>query len=466
MAEISVDTLDRRARDLYNKALAALERNNADYAIEMFMQCLAITPNFTHGRKFLRAAQLKRAETLGSFKKMFASAKVTPIVTKAKMSLSKNPVEAMQLAEQALADDPKNGQALLILAEAAEAAHFPETAAQTLETYVKLNPRDNKSAHWLARVYYVTERHDLAREVYERILLAHPNDFEAQKGLKDATAHGAMQGGGWEDQSSSFREKLKDEKESTTLEQQSRVVRADDHVDNLIQEAQAKANQDPTNPLHQRELGKLYTQKGDFETALKHLEKIFARESGNDPTLEKEINDLKAKRLQALVAEKKAALAAKPGDATLEKELTALDLQLSELQLHDMARLVEKYPNDLMYRYELGVLFLKIGNVQGAIEQLQKSVGQPQRRVASLNLLGQCFERESLHDIAVDQYLKALEELPTMDGQKKDITYNLANCYETLGDQEKALTEFKKIIAVDIGFKDVRQRVTRKQPAK
>ena len=73
---------------------------------------------------------------------------------------------------------------------------------------------------------------------------------------------------------------------------------------------------------------------------------------------------------------------------------------------------------------------------------------------------------ESLHDIAVDQYLKALEELPTMDGQKKDITYNLANCYETLGDQEKALTEFKKIIAVDIGFKDVRQRVTRKQPPK
>ena len=465
MAEISVESLDRRAKDLYNKALAALERNNPDYAIEMFMQCLAITPNFTHGRKFLRAAQLKRAETLGSFKKMFASAKVTPTVTKAKMSLSKNPVEAMHLAEQALSDDPKNGQALMVLAEAAEAAHFPETAAQTLETYIKLNPRDGKAAHWLARVYFVTERHDLAREVYERILQGNPNDFEAQKGLKDATAHGAMQGGGWEE-AKSYRDVIADKDESVALEQQSRVVRSGDHVDNLIRDVQAKATQEPENPIHRRELAKLYAQKGDFDQALQYLEKIFTSEAGNDPTLEKEINELKAKRLQTLVTEKKAALTAQPGDPTLEQELAALDLQLSELQLHDMARLVERYPNDLMYRYELGVLYLKTGNIQGAIEQLQKSVGQPQRRVASLNFLGQCFEREGLHDIAVDQYLKALEELPMMDGQKKEITYNLANCYETLGDQEKALTEFKKIIAVDIGFKDVRQRVTRKQAPK
>jgi len=42
MAEITPDNLDRRARDMHNKALAALERNNIDYAIEMWQQCLAI----------------------------------------------------------------------------------------------------------------------------------------------------------------------------------------------------------------------------------------------------------------------------------------------------------------------------------------------------------------------------------------------------------------------------------------
>ena len=466
MAEITVENLDRRARELYNKALAALERNNSDYAIEMFMQCLVIAPNFTQGRKFLRAAQLKRAETLGTFKKMLASAKVQPTIAKAKMSLSKNPDEAMNVIEQALSDDPKNGTALLLLAEASEKAQCPETARQTLETYTKLNPRDAKATHWLARVYSTINRHDLAREMYERLLQLNPNDFDAQKGLKDSTAHGAMNGGGWEDQSTSFREKLKDEKEAVALEQQSRVVRAEDHVDNLIHELQAKASQDPDNPFHQRELGRLYAQKNDYDTALKHLERLFTSESGNDPTLEKEIGDIKAKRIQAAINQTKAALAASPNNAALEQELGTLDVKLSELQLRDAARLVEKYPNDLMYRYDLGVLHMKTGNVQGAVEQFQRSVGQPQRRIASLNYLGQCFRQLGLSDLAIDQFCRAIDELPTMDGLKKDITYNLATAYEDIGDAEKAIAEYKKIAAVDFSYKDVRDKITRKPTPK
>jgi tetratricopeptide (TPR) repeat protein len=462
MAEASPENIDRRARDFHNKALAALERNNLDYAIEMFAQCLAIEPNFIQARKWLRAAQMKRAETLGSFKKMMASAKVAPTVTKAKLAIAKNPLEAMQIAEQALNDDPKNGQALLILAEAAEAAQLFETAAQTLETYTKLNTRDTKTLRWLAAMYSRADRHDLAREVYERLLQANPNDFEAQKGLKDATAHGAMAGGGWE-QAGSYRDVMKDKEEAVALEQQSRVVRAEDHVDNLIREVLTKSKNDPDNPLHQRELGKLYAQKGDFDTALQYLEKLFQSEAGNDPTLEKEIGEIQAKRLKNKIAEKKTALAAKPGDPTLEAELADLDLQLSKLQLRDAEHLVERYPNDLLYRFDLGVLYMKIGNIAGAIEQFQKAVGQPQRRVASLNFLGQCFEHEGLHDLAIDQYLKAQEELPMMDGLKKEITYNLGNCYDQMGDTEKAIAEFKKIAAVDFGFKDVRQRITRKK---
>src|SRR5947208_11757019 len=95
MPEKTSETLDSRARDFYNKALAALERGNLDYAIEMFMQTLAVEPNFTKCRQFLRAAQMKRAESLGTIKKMMTSAKVAPTVGKAKMALGKNPIEAM-----------------------------------------------------------------------------------------------------------------------------------------------------------------------------------------------------------------------------------------------------------------------------------------------------------------------------------------------------------------------------------
>ena len=466
MAEKTSDNINRLARNFYDKALDALERNNLDYAIEMFMQSLAIEQNFTKARQYLRAAQMKRAESAGGFKRMMTAAKTAPLLTKAKMAAAKNPTEAMGMAEQILSEDPKNGQALLLLAEAAETAKFPETAVQTLEHYTKLSPRDTKALHWLARVYGSIERWDMAREVYERLLQTNPNDFDAQKGVKDATAHGAMQTGGWEE-AGTYRDVMKDKEEAVALEQQSRVVRAEDMIGNLIKENLAKLNQEPGSPVIRRELGKLYAQKGDFETALNYFEKLFAEEAGADPTLEKEITETKAKRINAKIADKKKQLATNPANAAAtQNEIAALELEHDQLQLVEAERIVERYPNDLMYRFDLGVLYIKTGNTQGAIEQLQKSVGQPQRRVASLNYLGQCFQQMGLHDLAIDQYSKAVEELPMLDGVKKEITYNLVSAYDAIGESDKAIAEFKKIAAVDFSYRDVREKITRKAPPK
>lgn len=466
MAEKTSENVDPKARDFYNKALAALERNNLDYAIEMFQQCLTIQPNLTKARQYLRAAQMKKTESAGGLKRAFTAAKTSPLLTKAKMALGKNPNEAMVIAEQILTEDPKNGQALTLLAEAAEASGFFETTVQTLEHYTKLNPRDIKALHWLARSYLAVGRNDAAQEKYSLLLQINPGDSAAQKGLKDATAHGAMAAGGW-DEAASYRDVLKDEKESASLEQESRVMRAEDVLENLIKENLAKLNKEPDNPVIQRELGKLYGQKGDYDTALGYLEKIFTSEGGADPSLEREIAEVKAKRLEGTIAEKKKHLVSNPANAAaLENEIAALEKEHDQLLLTDAERLVERYPNDLMYRYELGVLYMKTGNIQGAIEQLQKAVGQPQRRVSSLNYLGQCFEQMGLHDLAVDQYRKAIEELPSMDGQKKDLLYNLGTAYEAMGEYDQAVTEYKKIAAVDFGYRDVREKITRKPPQK
>jgi tetratricopeptide (TPR) repeat protein len=467
MAEKNSSNINATAKGFFDKALATLERNNLDYAIEMFIQCLNIEPNFTQARQYLRATQMKKTESAGGLKRMFTAGKLMPLLTKAKVSLQKNPTEAMTLAEQALTEDPKNGQALSLLAEAAEVANFPETVVQTLETYTRLNPKDMKALHWLARSYSAAEQHELARETYERIIQVNPNDFDAQKGLKDATAHGAMAGGGWEEQDTSFRDKLKDEKESVALEQESRMVRAEDVVENLIKEKLQALGNDPENPVIQRELGKLYTQKEKYEDALRYLEPLYSKEGGADPELEREIADVKVKRLQSTINVKKKQLETNPANAAaLGNEITSLETELDQVKLSDAERLVERYPNDLMYRYELGALYLKTGNVQGAIEQFQKSRGQPQRRVASLNYLGQCFQQIGYPDMAIDVFNEAINEIPTMDGLKKELLYNLGCAYENMGAQDKAVAEFKKIAAVDFGFRDVRDKIMRKPAPK
>ena len=462
MAEKNPNNVHPTAKGFYDKALAALERNNLDYAIEMFVQCLGIEPNFTQARQYLRATQMKKTESAGGLKRMLTAGKLMPFLTKAKVSLQKNPAEAMTLAERALTEDPKNGQALSLLAEAAEAANLPETVVQTLETYTRLNPKDVKGLHWLASAYTSAGQHDQARETYERILQINPADFDAQKKLKDATAHGAMAGGGWEE-AKSFRDALKDEKESVALEQESRMVRAEDMIENLIKEKLQALAKDPENPVIQRELGKLYTQKEKYEEALRYLEPLYAKEGGADPELEREIADVKVKRLQSTIDQKKKQLETNPANAAaLGNEIASLEKELDQVKLSDAERLVERYPNDLMYRYDLGVLYLKTGNLNGAIEQFQKSRGQPQRRVASLNYLGQCFQQLGFADMAIDVFNEAINEIPTMDGLKKELLYNLGCAYENMGQPDKAVAEFKKIAAVDFGFRDVREKIMRK----
>lgn len=465
MAEKTLDQISRTAYEQYQKAIAAVERNNFDYAVEMLQQCLNAEPAFLQARKHLRAVQMKRAESQSALKRAMAGAKIQPLLLRARAVLSKNPLEAISLMEQALTEDPKNAQALLLLAEAAEAAGLIEVTVQTLEHYHKLYPRDTKNAHWLARSYNAISRFDLARAVYEDILQVNPADFDAQKGIKDTSAQGAMKRGGWEE-AQSYRDVIKDKKEAIALEQESRVVRAEDMIENLIQENLAKLQNDPHNPVIRRELGKLYGQKGDYDRALEYLEALFKAEAGTDPTLEKEITELREKRIADKIEAKKKQLEADPQNKTLQAELQQLESEFAQMQLQDAIRLVEKYPNDLMYRYDLGLLYMKTGDIQNAIEQFQRSVGQPQRRVASLNYLGQCFQQLGLHDLAVDQYLRALEDLPLMDGVKKEITYNLATAYEALGETEKALAEYKKIAAVDFGYRDVRAKISRRPAPK
>jgi tetratricopeptide (TPR) repeat protein len=466
MADKNSGNINRLANDFYQKAIQAVERGNLDYAIEMFIQCLNIEPGYTKARRNLRATQMKKTESAGGFKRMLVGTKLQPLLAKAKMAVQKNPTEAMSFAEQALTEDPKNGQALMTLAEAAEVAQLPETVVQTLETYTRLHPKDTKALHWLARAYITTGQNDLSRETYDRILQVNPNDFEAQQGAKDATAKGAMSGGGWEGEGS-FRDNLKDKDESIALEQQSRVVRAEDMVANLIKEKLEALSKDPENPAIQRELGKLYAQNENFDEALRYLEALFAKEGGTDPSLEREIGDTKVKRLETQLNAKKKQLETNPASAAaLQNEITTLETDLDKLKLTEAERLVERYPNDLMYRFDLGVLYMKAGKIDNAIEQFQKSRGQPQRRVASLNYLGQCFQQMGLHDVAADQYLEAIKELPTMDGLKKDLIYNLGCAYEAMGNQEKATEEFKKIFVVDIGYRDVKDKIMHKAPKK
>src|SRR5206468_10600697 len=85
--------------------------------------------------------------------------------------------------------------------------------------------------------------------------------------------------------------------------------------------------------------------------------------------------------------------------------------QISTLSLHDALPIcVEKYPNDLQIRFDLGELYFKAGKISEAISEFQKAQNNPHRRIQAMGYLGQCFARRGMNDLAARTLQNRSEE--------------------------------------------------------
>ena len=121
--------------------------------------------------------------------------------------------------------------------------------------------------------------------------------------------------------------------------------------------------------------------------------------------------------------------------------------------------MVERYPNDFNYRFELGMLLFEDGNLDDAIMQFQISQRSPKVRLQSLLGLGRAFTQGKKYDLAVDQLETAKKESKIMNEAKKEIIYELGTAYELMGKAEQAFNEFKEIYSADISYRDVAKKI-------
>jgi tetratricopeptide (TPR) repeat protein len=99
--------------------------------------------------------------------------------------------------------------------------------------------------------------------------------------------------------------------------------------------------------------------------------------------------------------------------------------------------------------------------VDEAIAQFQKALQDPRLATQAHANLGRCFQAKELHDLAIREFEKTLSQIP--DGNSplaKDVTYALGETYAQKGDYDQARSTMEKILALDIGFRDVSQKVT------
>jgi len=71
---------------------------------------------------------------------------------------------------------------------------------------------------------------------------------------------------------------------------------------------------------------------------------------------------------------------------------------------------VEKYPTDLAIRYEMGVLYFQAGKIGEAIQEFQKARQNPNKKLAAMGYLAQCYGRRKMFDLAAGTLQEAIKE--------------------------------------------------------
>lgn len=445
---------------MWLKAMSAMELRNYGYAIQLLQVVLKNFPDFLLARQLARKAAVaksagKKGILGGISSASFSTMKVQSLV-------KKDPVAALDAVEKILENEPHNPQANQLLKEAALGAKFPEVAIFALETIIEGNAKDTKTMHELAKLYLTCGQPTKAVDVYGRILDVTPNDLAAVKGGKDAAAAASMQRGGWEKEETTYRDLIRDKEQAVSLEQQGRVHRSEEMIDNLLAELYAKYEQDPQNVDHARKMAELYEQKEDLDSAVSWFKYAADLTGGGDGALVRKVSDLRLKQFDTSIAGYEQYIAANP-DAEETKQyieqLEGIKRDRASLLVEESKKRVERNPTDLQLRFELGEVLVSLGNYKDAIAELQKARQNPNVRLRAMNLLGKCYTERGMFDLAANTLSTAASELSQMDTTKKDIVYNLGLVYEKMGQKEKSIDCMKQIYEIDYGYRDVAERV-------
>jgi tetratricopeptide (TPR) repeat protein len=329
------------------------------------------------------------------------------------------------------------------------------------EVLVKHSPKDRNLAidfaNALAEAGDVsTGENSRGEKILMDLLRENPHDTELSKALKNLSARKTMDEGGYsalEGGEGSFRDVLRNKEEAISLEQQNRVVKTEDTAERLIAEYETRLQTETNNLKLIRSLAELYTQKKQFDRAISLYDRIKNSEMGNDPSLD-QARGLTITRRYDYQIEQLDATAPDYAEALAKLHTEKLNFQISECQ-----KRVEKFPTDLVIRYEMGSLYFQAGKISEAIQELQKAQGNPHKRIASLSLLAQCFAKRKMFDLAARTLQNAIKEKPVLDEEKKDLIYQLGSVLESTGKKEEAIEQFKFIYETDIGYKDVAAKV-------
>lgn len=310
---------------------------------------------------------------------------------------------------------------------------------------------------------------DKAVEAGEAAVRVDPADGQLASEIRNLAAQATMSRGGYESsgQAGGFRANVKDLERQRQLEDAERIVKTEDTLDRLINDAKAE---------HQR-------RPGDIPTTQVLIKRLLERGKDEDERLAREIaknayeqtkefrfretfGDINLRRKARKLAEYKHAAAGKPDDAQVQDLYRRAREQFLKEELEEFKLRVDAYPTDQKWKFEVARRAYELGDIDTAIPLFQQAQQDTRYRVQALSMLGEAFLKIDYVDEALQAIQEALEaHKVTTDDVGMGLNYSMMVALQAKAQRERdvqAITTADKIASTiamqQFNYRDIRQR--------
>ncbi len=402
--------VQKRLMKCFEHANKMVTQENYDYAVDLLTTCVVGDPsNAQYAASFFNCLRKKyNNNKKGDSLAFIKGASLRRAVGKAEASedwegVIKAGVEVLKL-------NPWDVPTLVKMSEACKAMGYDELEFAYLKAALDANPNDIDICRKCALALEERKLFDQAIAVWHRIEQIRPGDEEAARAVGRLTVEKTIAKGGYEDADPNRKKVAQGDAAASDLSP----------IEKLEREIKRKPNEVPK----YLELAALYLEKGNHAKAEEVLSRAYEI-SNHDVDIREKLEDVQLNhlRIQQGVAEK---AVKESGSEEAKRQLEELNKKIYSKDLDILKNRCERYPNNLGFKYDLGIKYYQGGLYREAIVEFQQARNDPRRKGYAALALGQCFQQIKQIPLAMTHYDAAIEEIPERDIEHRNRAQYLA----------------------------------------
>ncbi len=418
----------------YEIGMQKSNQKSYDYAVELLIQSVTGDPaNVKYLQGLINTLKEKYEKTRGKGHPMAFLKMMGPKSAMKKAIAKEDWKTAIESGIKALVWNPWDFPTLSGLIKATKAVGLVDTPYVLVRLALEVGAKDVAINRFCGAMLEELGHTNDAYQCWRRVSELKPGDEEATSAMSRLTIARTIKETGYT-ATSSQGGKVKvrnDAGETLEMTQEERI--------------EHQIRQQPKNASLYLQLGDMFIQAENFEKAQDVL-KRGVDSCGPGDGLQDKLEDAQIRWMRQKMSKVDRG----------SEEWKTLRLEMNETELGIWKNRCERYPNNLGFKYDLGLRYQMKGDNDEAIKQFQISKKEPRRAGLSCLALGQCFQAIKQYSLAMANYQEAIEKIPDRDAEnRKKSLYLAAKLAMSLKEYDQANEFLTRLADMDFSYKDV-----------